>query len=183
MIPTEANYAEWFTCSARYYLLKEGYAFLSFGVEQVVEPGFPGARLFAAGNRLVGLRFVRPVEPAPGHSVREYQVDEAALADVADWVYLALPLTADPVDQQLAHTKLRFVRAEGLEVAGAGAMCADAGLTFAALLTAMQGGSAGREVPDGWTHEELLAEVAVHPATLYLVMNASARVVFALHAS
>lgn len=180
MIPTEANYAEWFTCSARYFLLREGYAFLTFALQQVAEPGFPGGRLFAAGNSLVGLRFVVPCEPAPGAAVRSHRVSEAALTGTGDWVLLALPQSADLLDQQLTHQKVQFARPADIVRGPSGEAHAVTSRTFKQLMVAIEDGSVGREIPDGWTPLELLAAAAACPATLYLVVNRGARVIFGL---
>lgn len=180
MIPTEANYAEWFTCSVRYHLLRNGYAFLTFALDQVAEPDFPGGRLFAGGNRLVGLRFVLPVQPAPGAAVRSHRISEAALTDTADWMVLALPQFADPLDQQLTHNKVLFARPANVQRGSSGETQAITTLTFKQLMAGIEDGSLGREIPDGWTQAELLAAAAASPATLYLVVNPGARVIFGL---
>ena len=182
MVPTEANYTEWFTCSARYYLLKEGFAFLTFGVDQVSEPGFPSAKLLAEGNRLVGLVFLRPVEPERGQRVSAHEVDPVLYGQMAaaDWVFYALPQSADPLDQQLAHTKVVFAAPGEVELGAAGALHARAGASFKQVFERIGSTSLGRAVPQGWSAGDLQAAAAEQPASLYLVVNHRDRIVFAL---
>ncbi len=186
MIPTESNYAEWFACSARYYLLREGYAFLTFALEQVVEPGFPTARLIAEGNRLVGLRFARPVETAPGQRISTYAGDAAPIERIADadagWILYALPQSADPFDQQLAHQKVLFAGAAEVEFAG-GELVPGGGENFKQLLASIEASAIGRDVPAGWTAADLVEAADGPSATMYLVVNGHARIVFALWGS
>lgn len=186
MIPTESNYAEWFACSARYYLLREGYAFLTFALGQVVEPGFPAARLIAEGNRLVGLRFVRPVATVPGQRISAYAGDAAPIGRIADadasWLLYALPRSADPFDQQLAHQKVLFAGAGEVEFTG-GELVPGGGVNFKQLIAGIEQGAIGREVPAGWTSADLVEAADGRCATMYLVVNGDARIVFALWGS
>ena len=186
MIPTESNYAEWFACSARYYLLREGYAFLTFALGQVAEPGFPAARLVAEDNRLVGLRFVRPVETAPGQRISAYAGDAAPIEKIADadagWLLYALPQSTDPFDQQLAHQKVLFAGAGEVEFAG-GELVPGGGVNFKQLIAAIEAGTVGRAVPVGWTAADLVEAADGRSATMYLVVNGHARIVFALWGS
>lgn len=185
MIPTETNYAEWFTCSARYYLLKEGYAFFTFSVGQVIEAGFPSTRLLAEGNRLVGLVFCAPVEPVLGQRVSAWKADPTARERMSTvgWALYALPQSADPLDQQLTHQKVLFSDPGDVELAGDGTLRVRMSTSFKQVLDRMRAGSLGFGLPVGWSAEDFAATAAAHPATLYLVTNASARVVFALRAS
>ncbi len=186
MIPTESNYAEWFACSARYYLLREGYAFLTFALGQVVEPGFPATRLVAEGNRFVGLRFVRPVETAPGQRISAYAGDAAPIERIADadagWLLYALPQSADPFDQQLTHQKVLFAGTGEVEHVGGG-LVPGGGVNFKQLLAAIEAGTIGREVQAGWTAADLVEGADGRSATIYLVVNGRARIVFALWGS
>lgn len=183
MVPSEANYIEWFTCSARFFLLKEGYAFLTFGVKQVSEPGFPSATLLAEGNRLAGLRFCSPIEPVRGQRVSEYRVDPALhhqMAD-ADWMLYALPQSADLLDQQLVHQKVLLSTPAEVDVSVDGVLSARTGGIFKQLFERMGDGSLGHEVPSGWTAHDLSSAVSQQPASIYLVVNPHDRIVFALY--
>lgn len=182
MIPTEANYTEWFTCSARYYLLKEGYAFFTFGVGQVGEAGFPSARLLAEANRLVGLVFCTPIEPGSGQRVSAWKADPTAHERMAsaDWMLYALPQSADPFDQQLAHQKVLFLAPAEGELAADGTLGAGSGATFKQVFERVGEGALGLELPAGWSAADLAAVVARQPASLYLVVNRRDRIVFAL---
>lgn len=182
MIPTEANYVEWFTCSARYYLLKEGFAFLTFGVEQIAEPGFPAAKLLAAGNRLLGLRFLRPVEPDPGQRVSTYEAEPGLLDQVHErWTLCALPQSADVLDQQLTHQKVTFAPRDELERLPSGTLASRSGSSFRQVFERIVAGALGRELPVGWSSEDLAAAAAEQPVSLYLVVDARDRIVFALY--
>ena len=172
--------------SARYYLLREGYAFLTFALEQVVEPGFPATRLIAEGNRFVGLRFVRPVETAPGQRIGTYAGDAAPIERIADadadWLFYALPQSADPFDQQLTHQKVLFAGAGEVEHVGGG-LVPGGGVNFKQLLAAIEAGTIGREVQAGWTAADLMEAAGGRAATMYLVVNGHTRIVFALWGS
>ena len=183
MIPTEANYAEWFTCSARYYLLKEGYAFFTFGVGQVSEPGFPSARLLAEGSRLVGLVFCTPVDPGHGQRVCAWKADPTAHEQLAsaDWIVCALPLSADPLDQQLAHQKVLFPARGEIDLTADGILSARSGATFKQMFERVGEGTLGLQLPAGWSAGDLATAVAAQPASLYLVVNRRDRIVFALY--
>lgn len=183
MVPTEANYTEWFTCSARYFLVKEGFAFLTFGVGQVNEPGFPSAKLLAEGNRMAGLRFCAPVEPARGQRVGEYRVDAELHYQMvaAEWMLYALPQSADPLDQQLAHQKVRFSAPAEVDVSADGILSAHTGATFKQMFERFGDGSLGQKVPSGWTAGDLVQAAREQPASLYLVVNWRDRIVFALY--
>ena len=183
MIPTEANYAEWFTCSARYYLLKEGYAFFTFGVRQVGEAGFPSARLLAEGNRLVGLVFCIPVDPGHGQRVCAWKADPAAHERMAsaDWMLYALPQSADPLDQQLTHQKVLFPARGEVDLTADGILSALSDATFKQVFEGIAADSLGLELPAGWQASELAARAEEQPASLYLVVNRRDRIVFALY--
>jgi hypothetical protein len=185
MIPTEANYAEWFTCSVRYYLLKEGYAFLTFGVEQAAEPGFPATRMFAEGVRFVGLQFVRPIETASDGRVLAYRGDfithnRMSQTD-ASWLFYAFPQSADSLDQQLTHQKVLFARASQVTLGVDGMLKPGPAIGFKQLLAGIGAGSAGRDAPVGRAPRDIVITAAAHPATLYLVVNSRDRIVFALY--
>jgi len=180
MVPSIANYAEWFTCSARYYLMREGYGFLTFAVGQVAEPGFPALRLLAGGNRLVALRFVRPAETAVGQPVRAHRGDDAAPGEGPDWLRLALPQSADPLDQQLTHQKVLFAVPGDMQTEGAEAVRAGTAVTFKQLMESIEAGAVGLEMRTAWTPGDLAAAAAECPATLYLVVNRGVRIVFML---
>jgi hypothetical protein len=180
MVPSLANYAEWFTCSARYYLMREGYGFLTFSVEQVAEPGFPGERLLAGGNRLVALRFVRPVETPRGQRVSAYRREDAGLEGAPDWLRLALPQSADPLDQQLTHQKVLFAVPEHMQTEGAESLRVASAVTFKQLMEGIEADAVGLEMMNAWKPAELVAAAVGCPATLYLVVNRGARIVFML---
>lgn len=179
MVPGIANYAEWFTCAARFHFLKEGYAFLSFGLAQVEEPGFPTGKLLAGGNRVVGVRFLRPAESVGG----AYEADDVVrtrMAEAGPWVLYALPLSADPLDQQLTHQKVVFAGAAEVETDANGHLVAGRTLTFKQLVAALETGEAGREVHAGETPGMFLATAREGDATLYIVMNRRERTIVVL---
>jgi hypothetical protein len=184
MIPAEANYAEWFTSAIRLHFLKEGYAFLSFGLTQVDEPGFPAVKLLTPGSRAVGLRFVRPVEGAPGQQVAAYEVDSATrrrMAGAPDgWLLYALPQSADPLDQQLTHMKVLFATDADLEHDPDGHLVPQRTVTFKHLVAALEQAALGRESPAGDTPVAFLSAAREGDATLYLAMNRRERTVIVL---
>lgn len=183
MVPTEANYTEWFACSTRYFLLKEGYAFFTFGLGQVAEEGFPSASLFAEGTRLTGLAFVAPVEPARGQRVSAYGTDPRhhERMTASHWMLYALPQSADVLDQQLLHQKVLFAAPGDVEVSGEGVLLARAALPFKTVFARMVDGSLGSDASAFGTAEEFVRAVGGQQASLYLVVNPRDRVVFALY--
>ncbi len=183
MVPSIANYAEWFTCSSRFHFLKEGYAFLSFELAQVEEPGFPTDRLLTDGNRVVGMRFLRSVEAVAGQRAFAYSVDDAIrtrMAEAGPWLLYALPLSADPLDQQLTHQKVAFAGVAEVASDVSGHLVAGHTLSFKELVAALESGEHGREVHDGETAGMFLATAREGGATLYLVLNHRERTVIVL---
>lgn len=179
MVPSLANYAEWFTCAARFYFLKEGYAFLSFELAQVEEPGFPVGKLLSSGNRVIGMRFLRPAEAA-GDAYEAGDVSRARMAEAGIWLLYALPLSADPLDQQLTHQKVAFTDVADVATDAGGHLVAARTITFRQLVVGLEDGTHGREVPAGETAGMFLSTAREGGATLYLVMNRHERTIIVL---
>jgi len=184
MVPSIANYAEWFTCSSRFHFLKEGYAFLSFELAQVEEPGFPTDRLLTDGNRVVGMRFLRSVEAVAGQRAFAYSVDDAIrtrMAEAGPWLLYALPLSADPLDQQLTHQKVAFagVAEVASDVSGHLGRGAYALFQGVGRRHSSQESTAGKCMT-GRQAGMFLATAREGGATLYLVLNHRERTVIVL---
>ena len=186
MIPTEDNYVEWFTCAARFYFLREGYAFLSFALAQVKESGLPADKLFAAGNKLIGLQFVRPVEASGARGGLQYQADAAQHQRMSkaagNWLFYALPQSTDPLDQLLTHQKVVFAEATGTKFVAANTFVPEEARSFKELFACIEDDSCGRELAGGYSVEEFLAATQENPMTMYLLVDRGDRIVFAFKA-
>lgn len=183
MIPTDSNYAEWFTCAARFHFLREGYAFLSFGLAQVEDEAFPIAALRASGSRVVGLRFLPPVRGVAGEQPLVYEADtgtRALMSGAGGQLLYALPQSADPLDQQLVHQKVLFARDAGMTHDPGGRLVAQSAMTFKELVTGLEEGALGREVPPDEAAAAFVATARAGEATLYLVLNRGRRTVIVL---
>jgi hypothetical protein len=187
MIPTEDNYVDWFICSARAYFLRKGYAFFSFSVGQVKESDFPADKLLIVGNKLVGLQFKRPIEAPAKRSGLEYKMDEAQHKRMRNaepgWLYYALPQTTDPLDQRLMHQKMAFVEAGEVEMTTSETFVPRNALSFRQLVRGVEACPIGQKLPVGYTVKEFLAAIQRDPATMYLFVNTSDKVVFAVRSA
>ena len=183
MIPTKDNYVDWFTCAIRFYFMREGLGFLSFTLDQVTEAGFPAEQLVAAGNVAAGLNFARPAAASGGP--RSYEIDaeeHERMTAAGSGLYYALPQTADVLDQQLTHQKVFFAETETVDVDGSRLTARDA-IGFKGLAEGLEAGTCGWQLPAGLSAQEFLALTGHTPATLWLVVNRSAKLVFALRAA
>ncbi len=184
MIPTCDNYIEWFTCAARFHLLREGYAFLSFSLDQVAEAGFPAGKLLAPGSRIVGLQFLLPAADGAAVRPREYEADVELHRCMSEpsrgWLHYALPLSADPLDQQLTHQKVLFAGAAGVSLGADGRVTPRETRTFKQLVAGLEDGTCGLEVASGYSAADFRADTAACPVTMYLGLNRRERVVIAL---
>lgn len=184
MIPTRDNYVEWFTCAVRFHFLREGYAFLSFSVDQLADPGFPAERLIVGGSRFVGLHFLLPAVDSAAQRPLGYLPDPDLPRFMSEpggsWLRYALPQSADPLDQQLTQQKVLFAGAAGVSLASDGSVLPEATLTFKQLVAQLEGGECGFEVPSGYTATDLLALTGEYPVSLYLGMDRKNRIVTAL---
>lgn len=184
MIPTRDNYVEWFTCAARFHFLREGYAFLSFCVDQLADPGFPLDRLTAGGCRLIGLQFLLPaVNPAtqrPSGYVPDPALHRLTSGRGGSWLRYALPQSADPLDQQLMHQKVLFAAADGVSFAADGSLTPKETLTFRQLVAQLEGGEIGLEVPSGNSAVHLVTLTGERPVSMYLGMDRKSRLVIVL---
>lgn len=181
MIPNEANYAEWFTCAARFHFLREGYAFLSFELAQVEEEGFPLVALQATGSRVVGLRFLpRAVADGGGLAYTVEESTRARMAGADGWLVYALPQSADPLDQQLTHQKVLFAGDADTTCDSSGHLTVERAVTFKELVAALEEGALGREVAPEETAAAFAAAARAGEATLYLVLNQGRRTAIVL---
>jgi len=183
LIPSEDNYVEWFTCSARFHFLREGYAFLSFALDQVGETGFPAGSLLAAGSVHVGVRFVLPLAPRTSRGEVSYDADadlHDRLSAEENWLFYALPTFADVLDQQLTHQKVLFAAVAETEIDPERGLVPVRTRDFKELVAGLEDRSVGREVPPDTSVREFLAKASAPPVSMHLVLNRAHKVVFAL---
>ena len=109
MIPTEDNYVDWVMDGIRQYFKDRGYSVLTYSVGQVKEKDFPVDRVFAVGNKFVGLQFKRPSSEGPPwkHEILPHQ--HIGILE-SRWVYYCLPCFSDLSMQKIALYHSRFVR-------------------------------------------------------------------------
>lgn|GEM_PF-3122296 len=183
MIPSEDNYVEWFTCSARFHFLRESYAFLSFALDQVREAGFPTAPLLAAGSMHVGLRFVRPAAPRDARKELEYEADtdlHQQLSAEESWLFYAMPQFADALDQQLTHQKVLFAPVNETEIDRKGRLVPAWTVDFKDLVAGLEERAFGRQMPPDHSARGFLETASAYPVSMHLVLNRMQKIVFAL---
>ncbi len=185
MLPSVRNHVEWLVCSLRFHLLREGFAFLSFLAAQVGEAGFPHVDITTTGSRAVGLRFALPRadSASPAHSWCASQLTRTAVRDAEGKLLWALPLSVDPTDQQLMHQKVMFARDGDTAWAAPDTLTADDFLSFQELMAEL----GSPETSLGWclsgsSVAELENDFVTIPASLFLVVSPTSRLVTALSA-
>jgi hypothetical protein len=179
---TEDNYADWLSCSAAGYFRRKGYLFFSLSIGQIREAGFPVDKLFAVGNKLVGLQLKAPI---PGPSSRagfEFRIDHEqhkSMLEAEDGlIYFALPQTDNFLDQRLLHNKTVFALPSRINMTTQDQFIPAAPLSFRQFVRGIEACPIGKKLPDGFTLRMFLKLARSHPAWAYLLINVPSQVAF-----
>jgi hypothetical protein len=167
LIPTEDNYIEWVMDGIRRYFEDRGYVVLTYSVGQVKEKDFPVDRVFAVGNKIVGLQFKRPsTETWPWkHEILPHQHSDILKSK---WVYYCLPCFADLSMQKIALFHSRFVRGseapiENLENARY--------VNWGAFAEGIIGCWHGLDLTENVKFSDIIREIVENPRGSYLSLN------------
>jgi hypothetical protein len=179
VIPTEDNYIDWVMAGIRKYFEDRGFVILTFSVGQVKERDFPVDRVFAVGNKFVGLQFKRPSTEGPHwkHDILPHQHSDIL---ESKWVYYCLPCFVDPSMQKVALYHSRFVRGseapiETLEGAPY--------VNWGAFGEGIIGCWHGVELPKNIPYNDLIREIIANPRGAYLSLNRQAREAYFIYRS
>lgn len=170
MIPTEDNYVDWVIDGIRRYFEDRGYVVLTYSVGQVKEKDFPADRVFAVGNKLVGLQFKRPSSEA---SPWKHEILPHQHSDILEsrWVYYCLPCFTDPTMQKIALYHSRFVRGSEAPIEN---LEKTRYVNGGALAEGIIGCWHGIEIPETITFSGLIRAIVSDPGGSYLSLNRQA---------
>lgn len=179
MIPTEDNYVDWVMDGIRQYFKDRGYSVLTYSVGQVKEKDFPVDRVFAVGNKFVGLQFKRPSSEGPPwkHEILPHQ--HIGILE-SRWVYYCLPCFSDLSMQKIALYHSRFVR--GLE-APIENLERPRYINWGALAEGIIGCWHGLELSESITFPDLIRDILANPRDSYLSLNRQAREAYLIYRS